>query len=449
MFYRNIIDYLKKWKQKKHRKPLIVRGARQVGKTVAVKMFSKENFSNMIYLNLDKDDHLEIFQRVLLMTDLLQLIELKAGKKIIPGETLLFIDEIQNSSIAMTQLRYFYEEMPKLHVIAAGSLLEVKIKIDGFSFPVGRVEYCYMYPVTFDEFLSALGEYDLLEYINNIDLNSILPKEIHDLIFKKFIEYSIIGGMPEAVAQYTDSRSFIDIDSIYESIIIGYKDDVNKYSSEAKSVYIQHVIEHCAKYIGNPIKYEKFGESNFNSREMKNAFDVLEKAMVLTRIYPSASNKIPMIKNLRKSPKLFFLDMGLVNYQNGLRETLFNNRDLNSIYQGQIAEQIVGQMLLSLSVSQSHEVAYWYRDKKGATSEVDFLITYLNRLIPIEVKSGQTGRLKSLHQFIKESNSKFAFRVYSGEKNIQVIELDNGIKYKLVSLPFYLVFRLYDFIEQI
>jgi len=168
MFNRNIYAFLKKWSRKSNRKPLVVRGARQVGKTVAITRFSKKFFRDLIYLNMEKNDHLAMFRRVLPVDELVQLIQLKTGKKITPGSTLLFIDEIQMSGVAMTQLRYFFEEMPELHVIAAGSLLEIKMKKEGFSFPVGRVEYSYMYPVSFDEFLEAAGDGETLSFINKL-----------------------------------------------------------------------------------------------------------------------------------------------------------------------------------------------------------------------------------------------------------------------------------------
>ncbi len=158
MFKRDILNFFDKWFRKEKRKPLVIRGARQVGKTVAVTLFGEKNFKDVIVLNLEKDEYSSMFQRLMPVTDLIQLIQLRTRKKIIPGSTLLFIDEIKNSQIAMTQMRYFYEELPELHVMAAGSLLEVKIKKEGFSFPVARVEYCYMYPVTFSEFLEAIGD---------------------------------------------------------------------------------------------------------------------------------------------------------------------------------------------------------------------------------------------------------------------------------------------------
>jgi predicted AAA+ superfamily ATPase len=426
----------------------VIRGARQVGKTVAITLFGQKNFKDVIVLNLEKDEFSSMFQRLMPISDLVQLIQLRTGKKIIPGSTLLFIDEIQNSQIAMTQMRYFYEELPQLHVMAAGSLLEVKIKKEGFSFPVARVEYCYMYPVTFYEFLEAMGDTQTLEYIKNLDYKSGIPEEIHGILLKKYYEYVIVGGMPEAVAEYIESRSFIDLDPIYESILTGFKDDVYKYASKAKVPYLQYVIEHSPKFAGKTIKYKNFGESGFRSREMKDAFDVIEKAMIVKRVYSSNSTRTPIIENQKKSPKIIFLDSGLVNYSLGIREDLFTTSDLNIIYQGQIAEQVVGQALQTLTYARRYHFAYWFRDSKNSLAEIDFLTQWKSRIIPIEVKSGKTGHLKSLHLFMNHGSTPAALRIHPGNLYIQDIERADGSTYKLLSLPFYLVYRLQEILDQ-
>jgi len=442
MFKREILKYLNQWRTKERRKPLIVRGARQVGKTVAVKLFAEEYFENLIVLNLEKDEVQSFFKQVIPIGELIQLIQLKTGEKIIPGETLLFIDEIQNSSIAMTQLRYLYEEMPNLHVIAAGSLLEIKIKQEGLSIPVGRVEYCYMYPVTFVEFIKAKKDEETSNFLANITPDSKISDAVHQVLSKKYNEYSIVGGMPEAVDEYIKHSSFINLDPIYESIITGYRDDVFKYASKAKGQYIQHVIENSPIYAGKIIKYEKFGGSGYRSREMKEAFDIAEKAMIVTRVSASASKKSPIIRNLRKSSKLLFLDTGLVNYRLGVRNEILSNRDLNSIYQGQVAEQIVGQSLQTFTHLKQLDFAYWYRDRGSSIAEVDYIIPFNQHLVPIEVKSGKSGRLKSLHLFMAESQQPLAVRVYSGGLKVQKIQTSNTSSFLLLSVPFYLLDRL-------
>src|SRR4030066_1722508 len=447
MFQRNINKLLKEWKSRKNRKPLIIRGARQVGKTSAVNLFAKDSFKTYIYINLELADNLALFSRMNPVREVIQGIQLKFNKKIIPRSTLIFFDEVQNSSVAMNQLRYFYEEMPDLHIVAAGSLLEVKMKSEGFSFPVGRVEYCYMFPVTFEEFLSALEETETLHYINSIKPGKKIPTEIHNTLMKQYHEYLLVGGMPEAVARYAETKSLIDVDPVYESILTGFKDDVLKYASLAKAKYIQYLIEHASKYIGLPIKYENFGGSGFRSREMSEAFDVLEKAMVISRVYASASRQLPLINNLKKSPKLLYLDTGLVNYQVGLRTKVMNIQDINAIYHGQLSEQIVGQGLLSQAIRKNITLTYWYREQKGSISEIDFLISSHNRLIPVEVKSGKAGTLRSLHNFIDESRNNFAVRIYSGVMGTEKIRTPNKKQFTLFSLPFYLLHRIEEMMD--
>ena len=444
MFHRNIAEQLMEWKNQKARKPLVIRGARQVGKTSAVQQFGSKSFDTYIPINLELKDHAALFTRVQPIKDLLQLIQLKFNNKISPGSTLIFIDEVQNSDIAMNQLRYFHEEMPDLHVVAAGSLLEVKMKSEGFAFPVGRVEYCYLHPVTFDEFLAAQGETEALSYLCSIKPDTVIPEEIHAMMMKKFHAYLLVGGMPEAVERYAQTQSFIDVDPVYESILTGLHDDVSKYASAAKTKYLQHIIEHASKYVGLQIKYEKFGESNFRSREMSEAFDVLEKAMLIHRVFASASKQMPLMANLKKSPKLLHLDIGLVNYQIGMRTDLAMMDDINAVYHGQVGEQIVGQTLLAMNTRRNPNLHYWYREQKGATSEVDFLIVINDRLIPVEVKSGKTGTLRSLHAFMDEGRSDFALRVYSGNMRTERIATPGKKKFTLFSVPFYMLFRVHE-----
>ena len=443
MFHRNISTLLIKWKNKRGRKPLVIRGARQVGKTSAVHQFGGAAFETYIYINLELEDNAALFARMQPVRDLLQLIQLKFNKKITPGSTLIFIDEVQNSDIAMNQLRYFYEEVPDLHVVAAGSLLEVKMKSEDFTFPVGRVEYCYLHPATFDEFLAAQGETEALKYIFSVKPDTVIPEEIHTMMMKKFHSFLLVGGMPEAVARYAETRSFIDLDPVYESILTGLRDDVSKYASAAKTKYIQHIIEHATKYVGLQIKYEKFGESNFRSREMSEAFDVLEKAMIISRVFASASKQMPLMSNLKKFPKLLYLDIGLVNYQIGIRTEIAMMDDINAVYHGQVGEQIAGQTLLALNTRKNANLHYWYREQKGATSEVDYLIVINDRLVPVEVKSGKTGTLRSLHNFMDESRSDFALRIYSGNMRTEQITTFNKKKFTLFSIPFYLLFRIH------
>jgi predicted AAA+ superfamily ATPase len=306
-----------------------------------------------------------------------------------------------------------------------------------------------MYLVTFEEFLIALNEKETSQYIESIDSTDSISPEINAQLMKKYHEYLLVGGMPEAVARYAETRSLIDIDPVYESILTGFKDDVLKYASLAKSKYIQFLIEHASKSIGLQVKYENFGGSGFRSREVSEAFDVTEKAMIISRVYASASRQLPVVNNLKKSPKLLYLDTGLVNYQVGLRTEVMNVQDINAVYHGQIGEQAVGQTLLSMSAQKKVNLSYWYREQKGSISEIDYLLSSYDRLIPVEVKSGKTGTLRSLHNFIDESKCDFAIRVYSGTMGVEKINTPNNKKFTLFSVPYYLLNRLEHFLDKV
>ncbi len=447
MIRRKIIDEMLDWKKRGAEKPLIVRGARQIGKTYVIKQFGLNNYSNVVSLNLEKKEERDIFEQDFDLPMTIELIELNKGIKFIPNNTLLFIDEIQYSPKAMMKLRYFYEDYPEYDVIAAGSLLEVTMKQSGFSFPVGRVEYAYMYPVTFQEYLTSYQKM-YLEKILAIKNPEDISSGVHDLILKFYYEFLAIGSMPEAIAKFAKTKSYIDVNKIYNNIFNGFIDDVDKYSSETKGKYIQFVLNHSAENSGQLIKYENFANSNFKSREMREAMEVLENAMILNEIPATNSINIPILKNYKKSKKLISVDFGMMNYKLGLSEELLQMKSLNDCYRGQLAEQVVGQELLSLF--QKDKIAYWYRDAKNSSAEVDFIIQHKLHLIPIEVKSGKKGRLRSLQFFMNQSKEKLAFRIYSGNYRVEEVEyLDKDGTYKLISLPFFLLFRIEEIFDHL
>jgi len=225
---------------------------------------------------------------------------------------------------------------------------------------------------------------------------------------------------------------------------MGYIEDVEKYSNLARAKYLTHAIDRAPLYAGERITYEKFGESSFRSREMKEAFDVLERALIVYRARPSVSTQIPVIEKLRKAPKLFFLDVGLVNYRIGFKE-FFSKKSLDNVYQGKISEQVAAQEIVAQAF-QPPSLRFWMREKGAA--ETDFLYLFKDMIVPIEVKSGKTGKLKSLNLFMENSQHPYAIRVYSGKVRIDQIQLPSGKKYHLYSIPYYLLSRLDDVIER-
>jgi len=439
IFARNIESELLRWKNTANRKPIVLRGARQVGKTFVVNRFAK-HFTHFVDINLERPRERELFSNFNTGQELLERILLYKGQKINTRDALLFIDEIQHSAEAIQSLRYFYEDVKDLHVIAVGSLLEVFSKREGFSFPVGRVRNLFMYPVTFREYLEAQNPPLAEKLIHPEVLNG---SSIHDLLLEAFNTYAFVGGMPEALSVYGETGSYSAVREIYDAIFMGYMEDVEKYSNLAKVKYLSHAIDRAPLHTGERITYEKFGESSFRSREMKEAFDVLERALIVYRCRSSASTHIPIIEKMRKAPKLFFLDVGLVNYRIGFRE-FFSKQSLDNVYRGKISEQIVAQEIVAQTF-QPPSLRFWIRDKGMA--ETDFLYSFKDLVIPVEVKSGKTGKLKSLFIFMENSHHPYAIRVYSGKSQIDRIKLSSGKKCHLYSIPYYLLSVLDDAVE--
>ncbi|MBC8184347.1 ATP-binding protein [candidate division KSB1 bacterium] len=442
MFNRSIISDLENWSNKINRKPLILRGARQVGKTTAVNIFASQ-FDQYIYLNLEIAENRKIFEQDLNFDELQTAIFFYKDKKKEAGKTLVFIDEIQNSPAAIAQLRYFYESAKELFVIAAGSLFESIIS-NQISFPVGRVEYLYMKPLTFREFLSATGENESAELIDKIPF----PRYAHNKLLKQFYLYTLIGGMPEVVKTYVESKDIILLNSIYESLLVSYLDDVEKYARNTTLArVIRHAIQSCFFEAGKRIKFQGFGNSNYKSREMGEALKTLEKAMLIKLIYPTTSLKLPIIPDYKKSPKLFVLDTGLINYFVGLQKELFGAQDLNNIYEGKIAEHIVGQELIARRKSFIDNLCFWVREKKQSNAEIDFVISFDNKIFPIEVKTGSSGQMRSFFQFLDSAPHNFGVRIYSGELKIDKITSVKGKEIFLLNLPFYLVGEIEGYLE--
>jgi len=439
---RHIETELLRWKNSDNRKPLILRGARQVGKTFTVEQFSK-NFKHFITLNLERPRERQLFDNVNSGKELLERILLYKGLQVDEKECLLFIDEIQNSAAAIRSLRYLYEDFQYLRVLAAGSLLEVFSQQEGFSFPVGRVENRFMYPVNFLEYL---------EYKNPPLANKLLGLDVtdntgvHDILMDHFYEYAFVGGMPEALCKYLETMSYSPLREVYESIYMGYIEDLEKYSSLARVKYMSHVIDRAPLHAGERVTYEKFGDSSFKSREMKEAFDTLERALIIYRAKPSTSVRLPILEKLRKAPKIFFFDTGLVNFRVGFKEFFKDRQSLSIIYQGRIAEQIVAQEIISKTY-QPPALHFWI--KEPGEAEVDFLYSYKDLVIPLEIKSGAVGKLKSLFLFMERSDHPYAIRVYSGKNQVDRLPLPSGKTFWLQSIPFYLLPRLDDVIASL
>lgn len=443
MFERIAIRYLRSWATKEERKPLVLRGARQVGKTTLVELFAKD-FDTYIYLNLEERENAELFAADYSFEDLLAGIYFKANKQQDANKrTLIFIDEIQNEPKAVQVLRYFYEKRPDLYVIAAGSLLE-SLMGRHISFPVGRVEYMALHPCTFVEFLKAMGQNVIAEQIEQVSL----PASLHSHAMDLFKKYMIVGGLPEAVANYAQFNDLVRLNGVFNSLLSGYRDDVEKYASKPKEQdAIRYILNYGWTAAGHRIQFAKFTGSTFKAAEAGNAFRTLEKTLLLELVYPLTSSSLPILPDLKKSPKLLWLDTGLVNYVAGMQEDLLFNKDADELWNGDIAEHVVGQELLGATYNFGEKRMFWVRDAKNSQAEVDFLIRYKSHLLPIEVKTGSNAKLRSLHLFMEESKETIALRLWNGPMTSDTITKSNGETFTLYNIPLYYAGHLQQFLD--
>lgn len=442
MIDRNIYSELERWKEKKHRKPMILRGAGQVGKTTLIKMFS-ESYSQSILLNLENSKDHSFFGKTDDIKEIVESIFINYDIDLKKEPILLFIDEIQESPDAIKMLRYFFEEYPEIHVIAAGSLLEFalsKVK----SFPVGRVEYLHLHPFNFVEYLKAIKHSQAIKQIEQIPVNKVA----HDTLLELYNNFVIIGGMPEVVKIYAENESMLNLSDIYESLWSSYKDDAEKYArNDTEEKVIKHIMSTAHITIDKRIKFQNFGNSNYRSREVGEAMRSLDAAQIIQLIYPSTVIEPPIMADLKKSPRLQFLDTGLLNYTLGIQAEMIGVNDLSKSYKGAIIPQMVTQELIALNHKNKQKPNFWVREKMQASSEVDLIINCKNLIIPIEIKSGSTGSLRSLHEFINRSGHRYAIRIYAGEFKIEEHKTLAGKKYVLMNMPYYLSSKTYEYAE--
>ena len=380
MIHRQLIDDLTEWSKRENHKPLVLRGARQVGKTTLIDEFSKQ-YDCYIKLNLEQSADAMAFSISDKVSEIFQYLCLQ--RKIVVDKnkrTLLFIDEIQNEPKAVGLLRYFYEEMPWLHIIAAGSRLQTLIK-QRISFPVGRVEYMSLRPCSFLEFLNATGNEPLAEMIRRLDVSPIY----HDMLISLFNRYTLVGGMPEALVEYAAHEDVTRLSPIYRSLLNGYNEDVEKYAKNTNQVnIIRHLLTHGWAEAGQTITFNRFGGSNYTSKEVHEALEVLQKAFLLNLDYPITTVKAPTIPALTRQPKLIWLDSGIMNFSVDIQTEYLQNRSLLDVWKGHAAEQIVAQELrIVLDRNYRNEQFFWVRDKKGATAKVDFVWQHHASIFPI------------------------------------------------------------------
>ena len=432
MIERNIYRVLTEWKNDSRRMPLLIRGARHVGKTFIIREFGRKEYSNCIVINFERNpEFINVFSS-LDPKEIIEKIVLLKGESIKSGETLLFFDEIQECPDAIMALRYFYEEIPDIHVIAAGSLLEFALNKKGFKMPVGRVQYLYMHPLGFDEFLDAMGESVLKEFISVVENLSKIDNVLHRKLINLVRKYFILGGMPAVVNEYVMSGDIKKCQRIQRSIIDTYMDDFGKYSTNSKIKYLKKVFYAASSMIGQKFVYSKV-DNSIRSREFKEAVEMLETAGVLIRVRRTNGEGLPLEANVKDNFfKILFLDVGLLHNIAGIYGETIREENLASVFKGAVAEQFVGMELLTLQDPVKRpSLFYWAREAKNSNAEIDYLITAGGNIMPVEVKSGSSMKLRSMKLFMEKYNSKSGIKIsqdrFSADGNI-------------TSVPFYGIF---------
>lgn len=444
--------YLREWMSRKGRKPLIIRGARQTGKTYLVEKFAQMNFEHFVKVDFEFDiEAKDIFENrdpQLISNEL----SLFFGCDIRPGKTLLFLDEIQACPKAILSLRYFYEKMPELHLISAGSLLDFALRDFQYSMPVGRIEFFYLFPLTFHEFLLAVNP-RLYDFISNWNLDVQIPESIHKKLVELLRNFFFTGGMPEAVASWVDEKNFVEVQRIQSALLATMQNDFAKYGSRIKHDILQKTFFFVPRNIGKKVKYVHV-DRGIRSQALKDAFRLLEMSRIIHLVYKTDANGVPLEAEKKTNVfKTIFLDIGLVNRICGLK--LIHPEELITVYEGGLAEQFAGQELFgSGSGFERPGLYYWMREEKNANAEVDYVLTHGARVVPVEVKSGKTGTLKSLHVFLYEKNLQYGVRLNMDlpsvgdlQTQVRLKQRSDTLNYTLISLPLYLAGRLDSILE--
>jgi len=410
-FFRNIDDELLAWSKAPDRKALLLRGARQVGKSSAVNHLAK-SFKYFVEVNLDDRKNVHtFFEQPLSPQEICEQLALVYRTPIIPGETLLFFDEIQSCLPALSKLRYFYEQYPELHLVAAGSLLEFALE-EIPSFGVGRIRSLFMFPFSFDEFLYALGDDMLVDAYWQATPQKPLQEPVHKQLIHRLKTFLIVGGMPEAVAQYVKTQDLLLSQNVLNDILISLKNDFAKYKKRIPALRINEVFESVARQAEGKFVYEHAAVQASNA-QVKQALDLLVMAGLVYPVIRSAANGIPLGAEINpKFQRFILLDTGLFQRVLNLdvAQILLDNH-FQTINKGVIAEIFAGlELLKNSSCYNPISLYYWQREKRQGSAQIDFLIQRGEKIIPIEVKSGTSGKMQSMNLFLKEKQAEYGVR---------------------------------------
>lgn len=445
-------ERLVEWLGSEYRKPLVIRGARQVGKSTLIRHFAERNHRRLHEVNLERHPRLaSLFESQ--DTDRIrrELEFLCQNGPVSGADSLLFLDEIQATPIAIQTLRYFYEDCPELAVIAAGSLLEFALADHSFSMPVGRVEYLFLGPMTFQEYLLAADEVDLLALLESWTWDKPFPTSAHERLLDRQRSYLLTGGMPEAVDRFIATGDLEQARQVQVSVLETFRDDFGKYARKGDLSRLHRIFDYVPAAIGEKLKYSNVDPKQ-RSRDLGAALDLLVKAQVVLLAYHSDATGLPLGATLNDRVfKPYFLDCGLVSAQCGITGlTLEQLRSTSFINEGKLAEQFIAQHLIQLGRQDARpQLTYWLREGRSANAEVDFVMELAGSVMPLEVKAGKSGTLKSLLQFVHQRGMPAAVRFDLGLPSRQRVEHalrqakgSVEVSYDLLSLPLYLVEQL-------
>lgn len=446
---------LNDWNTRLDRKPLILRGARQVGKSTLVRMFAKEKGLQLAEINLERHPLLNDVFGSFKLDHIVSALEAVCGLYLDDSKTLLFLDEVQATPDAIAALRYFYEDRPNLRVIAAGSLLEFVLADHNFSMPVGRVEFHWLRPMTFNEFLLARGEDFLADRWTKFKPDEIWPETLHQKLWEQYRWYVVIGGMPEAVAAFAAGQNEKRIQNIHDSITASYAADFAKYAKQSELMRLQTVYRRLPKYLGIKVKYSSILEDT-KTEAIKRAVNLLTMAGIVQKVFYTNCAGTPLRSNTdERIFKLFWLDIGLLGRMMGVNWLALSAEPSLSI-EGLLAEQFVAQELLAADQSMDPApLCYWIREGKIANAEVDFVIQKDREIVPIEVKSGSPGSFKSMAQLVSKAHLKRAVRLSNvlplSQRQEMTVIVDGQRQssvFTLVNLPLYFAGKLNSILEQ-
>lgn len=439
--HRDIEHELINWKKQKNPIPLLLRGARQVGKSYIIEKVGQEYFDQLVTINFELQPEMIRCFDSLQPDEIIKAIFLLTRQKIEPGKTLLFLDEIQDCPNAIRALRYFKEKLPNQHVIGAGSLLEFTLNDADFRMPVGRVQSLYLKPFSFKEYLTSSGNNQLREWIEGIDLHSKITESVHEHLLSLVREYMVLGGMPAVLQSYFTTRDIGDCMNIQTALLNTYRQDFGKYAKKSDYRYLQRLFEKIPGLIGENFKYSKV-DPDMKSRDIKDALYMLQNAGLTYPVYSTSASRVPLASLVNeKKFKVLFLDVGLVTRTGKLESELLLNKNIILANRGMLAEQFVGQELLAYaSCHEEANLYFWSREQRSSMAEVDYVTTVDAEIIPVVVKAGTTGHLKSLKLFMQEKNSSLGLRI--SQQPLSYVD-------NILSLPLYMTGEIQRLIKSV